>query len=147
MNTERRLLIERFTKASYHIYTSGQEVTVSTHERCFEIDKLLAARGVTQWAYLTAENPQAHIQSQERNTHANTRLEMKLRRMNKFFLFGEARDPDKQWPAEKSFFIFDLNEQDAKILAKEFDQAAFLHGVWGEIPRIIFTSDAQPSAK
>lgn len=54
---------------------------------------------------------------------------------------GEGQDKQKEWPAEKSFFIAGISLDNAKSLAVTFGQRAIVYGQLEQPARLIITLD------
>lgn len=125
MNAEYR--VEGFSKPIY----IGQNTT--------DADNVLSKNNRTEWAYLTAYNPMSCSLEEEENIRRNSELR-KL--VNDYIVIeGEGQDKQKEWPAEKSFFIAGISLDNAKSLAVTFGQRAIVYGQLEQPARLIITLD------
>ena len=125
MNAEYR--VEGFSKPIY----IGQNTT--------DADNILSKNNLTEWAYITAYNPMSCSLEEEENIRRNSELR-KL--VNDYIVIeGEGQDKQKEWPAEKSFFIARISLNNAKSLAVTFGQRAIVYGQLEQPPRLIITLD------
>ena len=125
MNAEYR--VEGFSKPIY----IGQNTT--------DADNILSKNNLTEWAYITAYNPMSCSLEEEENIRRNSELR-KL--VNDYIVIeGEGQDKQKEWPAEKSFFIAGISLDNAKSLAVTFGQRAIVYGQFEQPARLIITLD------
>lgn len=125
MNAEYR--VEGFSKSIY----IGQNTT--------DADNVLSKNNRTEWAYITAYNPMSCSLEEEENIRRNSELR-KL--VNDYIVIeGEGQDKQKEWPAEKSFFIAGISLDNAKSLAVTFGQRAIVYGQLEQPARLIITLD------
>lgn len=91
-------------------------------------------------AILTAWNPQSQLLSSNENKTRNNELNSSLSKYSVFNAIGQGSGlSDKSWPAEESYFIPGIKEEEANKLAVEYGQYAY---VWLESERtasLIFT--------
>lgn len=91
-------------------------------------------------AILTAWNPRSEPLTIKENTQRNSELYSYLLQKNFIVLKAMGQGRDKNWPAEESFFISGLNKKEAKQIAIQFEQNAY---VWIEREKpiaLIFSS-------
>jgi len=125
MNAEYR--VEGFSKPIY----IGQNTT--------DADNILSKNNLTEWAFITAYNPMSRSLEEEENIRRNSELR-KL--VNDYIVIeGEGQDKQKEWPAEKSFFIAGISLDNAKSLAVTFGQRAIVYGQLEQPARLIITLD------
>ena len=88
---------------------------------------------------LTAWNPRSKTLSLEENKTRNNKLHSYLKNNNYTVYKALGQGNDASWPAEESFFIVELNKDDAEKIAVEHGQYAY---VWCESEKtasLIFT--------
>ena len=125
MNAE--YCVEGFSKPIY----IGQNTT--------DADNILSKNNLTEWAFITAYNPMSCSLEEEENIRRNSELR-KL--VNDYILIeGEGQDKQKEWPAEKSFFIAGISLDNAKALAITYGQRAIVYGQLEQPARLIITLD------
>ena len=78
---------------------------------------------------LTAWNPKSQLMSLQQNKKLNIELKETLQKNNFTILNALGQGADSSWPAEESFFITGLTQQEAEKLAVDFGQNAY---VWLE---------------
>ena len=79
------------------------------------------------WAYITAENPRSRPLSPSENTERTARLIQQVEHAGFEYWRGEGRGTDGDWPPEQSLLIFDIPNEEARRLAVEFDQNAYVY--------------------
>ncbi|GMR16323.1 MAG: hypothetical protein BMS9Abin31_0650 [Gammaproteobacteria bacterium] len=80
-------------------------------------------------AILTACNPQSQALSSKENESRNSELKLYLQQHNYSVLKALGQGSGKDWPAEESFFILNIQKQEAEKLAIDYGQYAY---VWLE---------------
>lgn len=106
--------------------TGSQRIALkigSTNER---LDDLFSDVSGYFGAFLTASNPRSKCLSVEENECRSKRLRALLKAQNFTFLEGYSTDPDEKWPKEESFLIFNLQQEEATAIGREFEQNAYL---------------------
>lgn len=89
------------------------------------LDLLLEARGLSEWALLTAWNPKSVERPEEENRLAQGRLVGKLDGYQ--ILAGRSEAPDGSW-GEPQVLVLGIPRWEALELAREAGQAAMLAG-------------------
>ena len=94
-------LITAYNEAEYRVNGFSEPIYIGKYSE--DADKVLSKNNLTEWAYITAYNPMSCSLEEEENIRRNSELR-KL--VNDYIVIeGEGQDKQKEWPAEKSFFI------------------------------------------
>jgi hypothetical protein len=122
----------------YCVETPDSRFALRIGQPSAELDRLLANKQESRWAYLTACNPKSNRQSDAENEHAQRQL-LKMLTAEGYLLFfgigiGEAGD----WPPEPSVLVVGIDELAAVALGRQFGQAAIVVGRVGESPRLVW---------
>lgn len=95
-----------------------------------ELDRLLTARGLRCWAYLTAHNPNSEAFAADENQRRHGRLETHVSARGYGAFPGEGVGDDQTWPPEASLLILGIPRSEAMALGLAHGQRAV---VWGEL--------------
>jgi hypothetical protein len=90
---------------------------------------------------LTAANPASHIQPDAQNQQTHALLCCELHGRGKRFFPGENVDPSGRWPVEHSVLVLDLSPAQARSLARQFGQLAYVWCDATATPRLRLTED------
>lgn len=101
------------------------------------LDALLAARGASSAAFVTAANPRSERLSEADNAARLAALEEAVRKLGHSYLRGEGRDATGQWGAEASFLVLGISKQDARSLGRAFGQNALVFVERGHAPQLV----------
>ena len=102
------------------------------------LDALLAQRGVRSWAFLSACNPRSVPAPPGVNRQQATRLRQLLAARRWTWLEAAGIPRDRRRAPEPSVWIGGISERDARRLAQQFRQNAFLAGRRGRPARLIW---------
>ena len=119
-----RQLLEKYTNASYHVHSSGEDYPFRIGGSNTALQGLLGRFGAGTACLITACNPYSRPFPDEVNREANDHLREELTRRGLTFLTGEGSDPDGEWPAEESFLVFDLPQEMVADLCRRYRQNA-----------------------
>ena len=121
-------LLAAYQATTYTARLGESDVRLRVGARCPQLDRELAARKLSSWAYLTACNPG----SQPLPTTENRERQQELRRAVEdggWACFPGAGVPDTStWTPEESLLILGIQRRSALELARRFGQLAI---VWG----------------
>lgn len=67
-------VIQAYVGTSYWVETGDRRICLRIGEFSHALDELLVAFGVTDWAYVTAYNPESVVLSREENEERQNRL-------------------------------------------------------------------------
>lgn len=104
------------------------------------LDALLAARGLDQWAWLTAVNPRSQPLPPAENRRRMADLLSRLQ--GRLWLRGEAVSDRGDWPAEPSVLVLGMSRAEAVALARSYQQNAILFGERGGLAHLVWIRDA-----
>ena len=104
-----------------------------------EIDALLRCNQRTEWAFITAWNPDGEIVSPEKNGKANQSLLLELQQKQYVILPGWGIGDDRQWPPEASFLVVGMNREEAMLLGNRYKQRAVVIGTLGQPAILSYT--------
>lgn len=94
------------------------------------------------FAYITAYNPHSTTLTPEENQLRQQELLRVLQSRNYAFLTGQSIPEGGAWEPEQCAFVFDLPVNITRELCLLYQQDAAVIGYRGDIPKLLFTSDA-----
>ncbi|UJP05163.1 MAG: DUF3293 domain-containing protein [Nitrosomonas sp.] len=112
--------------AIYRINTKPQPIDVQIGRKSLSLARLLHQTAYRSAVILSGCNPLSELISDFRNQHAHELLRLELHRCGYFFMEGQNIDPCGDWPAEKSFLIFGIDQACACALGCRFRQNAIV---------------------
>lgn len=99
-------------------------------------DRLVAAFGQREWAFITAWNPGSKVLGSRANHARHARLLARLDDEGLTWLSGRGHDPEGKWDAEESVFVIGCSFERAREIGAEFGQNAVVVGVVGGTARL-----------
>lgn len=133
-------LIQAYLNTHYHVDGFEQPIRIGRHSD--ELQGTLADRNSVTWAYITAFNPGSVRLPDAENSERHEELRARLTGFH--VMEGEGRDPNDDWPAERSFLVIGITLEHAEELAKEFGQRAIVFGEKGGVARLVETLRENP---
>lgn len=127
-----------YRATSYRVDDVGQCFAIRVGERCAPLDALLGARGVEEWAYLTAHNPGGRAEPAVANERAQAQLEAELAAAGRETLRGASTADGGDWPPEPSVLVLGLPRAEALVIARRHGQEALVAGRRGAAAELIF---------
>jgi len=122
----------------YEVDDGGVRFAIRIDAPCAALDALLAARGVEEWAYLTAWNPGGQRAAEAANRAAQARLEAELAAAGRPFLRGASVADAGDWPPEPSLLVLGMPRAEALALAARYGQEAIVAGRRGGVAELLF---------
>jgi Protein of unknown function (DUF3293) len=104
-----------------------------------ELDALLHETGRECAAFITAWNPMCQLLGFQENQSRQQILLDELKAMGFLTLPGTGQHPSNGWPGEESVLVLGLQLNEAKTLAKKFEQLAFVWAGRGRPVELIET--------
>jgi hypothetical protein len=101
------------------------------------VDRLLSRFKVRSAVFITAWNPFSTQRKKLANQRAQRQLNFELRRRKIFFLDGEGRGDDEDWPPERSVLAFGVSRNAAASLGRRFRQNAVVFVRYGKVPELL----------
>ncbi|MEJ7709021.1 MAG: DUF3293 domain-containing protein [Pyrinomonadaceae bacterium] len=134
-----RELEEAYRRTTYVVEVSGKkEIHLRIGERSAALDNLLSDRRMSHWAFVSAFNPRSNRLSDAENAERHQQLVRRVRELGCAMLPGRGVGDNPAWPAEASLLIFQLAPEDARRLAREFEQNAFVVGRKNDPAELLF---------
>ena len=90
-------------------------------------------------AFITAYNPFSEALPEYKNKERQAALEHDLKKRRLQFIDGIGQHPSGDWPGEPSVLILDLDLSAATVLAKHYEQNAFVWCGRDGVPQLVAT--------
>lgn len=129
-------LIQAYRETHYRV-ECVEPFTLKVDQVSSEVLKALAKRGLKCCAFVTALNPYSIAMKAEENTILERKLNLHLNAQGLNHTPGEGVHPSNGWPAERSSLIWGVSETNAREIAEEFQQDAFIWVGEGGVPELI----------
>ena len=126
---------QAFLETSYIIHLQG-EIVLRIGEMPADLLKQLPS--LETWAFITAWNPLPDILSKAENDVRNAALQRHLIDQGYTVHNGIGISKDQSW-SEESFFIENINLDDARQASAKFGQLAFVYGDRKNGNQLVFT--------
>lgn len=119
-----------------HYLVDKPSLSIRIGELHPELDGHLSKTEFTHWSYLTAWNPGSRRLSQEENAARQDALLQIVGALDLPYAEGRSTHPTNDWPDEESVLIIGIELAQARALARDFGQLAFVTGSIGEAARL-----------
>ncbi|SFG28535.1 DUF3293 domain-containing protein [Pontibacter chinhatensis] len=119
-------LMEAYHITDYCFTVNNQEYTIRFDDENVAFTFFLEANRIEKWAFITAWNPYSVSMPITYNTEQQQLMLPKLEGCKKWK--GEERGRDGCWTPEESYFVADINREEAIALGQEFGLNAILVG-------------------
>ena len=140
-NDERSAVHDAFARTEFRAQIGRERLGIRVGEPNAALDELLAERGVSSWAYLTAWNPHAVRLSPAENALRHDELVRTLAAQGLSHFEGEGVGDSGEWPPERSVLIIGIAPEEATQLARRFAQEAIVVGARGQVARLLFCAE------
>ena len=130
-------LLAAYLATTYTARLGELEVRIRVGSRCPRIDRELAERNLSCWAYLTACNPGSQPLSAAENRDRQHTLRCAVHDGG-WACYPGAGVPDAStWEPEESLLILGIQRQPALQLARRFGQLAIVWGIRGSAAELL----------
>ncbi|MEM7369797.1 MAG: DUF3293 domain-containing protein [Bacteroidota bacterium] len=135
MNIEDDSLLNSFLRTAYVLFPDGEtilkELCIRIGDNNHQLLPILQTMNLTDWAFITAWNPQVQALSRTENEERNQQLEKDLMPYAVFRGEGRPQLAD-DWEAEQSFWVPGIAEEEAIRLGRKYNQRAIIQGKWNQ---------------
>ena len=135
-------LEQAYRATTYWVETPDEWIPLRVGRTSERLDALLAARGVSTWAFLTSDNPGSRRLRPAENESRRRALEAALDPAAILPGLGVGdppAEPDAEpWPPERSFLVLGIGREEAMDLARRQGQKAILFGTRGGPAELVF---------
>ena len=119
-------LIKAYREAVYVVHLGDREIALQVNQASGQLAELMHEWEVSTAAFLTACNPYRHTLDAQENEARQKKMWADAQPMCPKIFPGIGRDKDGQWPHELSMLTLGIHLEDAKSLATQYQQNAFL---------------------
>ena len=126
-------LLEAYKATCYEILNPKIEIFIGQENE--ELQTFLKENEIKSWCFITAWNPYSRALSKDENEELNSQLKNDLKPYKIYSAQG--KDSIGNWPPELSFFVANIDENDAIALGKKYQQNAFVYGILNEKVKLI----------
>jgi len=112
-------------------------LTLLVDEHSLELADLHLKYGVARSAFITACNPHSMAITDAANMARHADLSSYLQQSGLTYLEGVGQHPHNAWPGEPSYLVLGLAMPDAKALATELEQNAFVWSGEDAVPKLV----------
>jgi len=119
-------LVKAYCEADYVIHLADRDIVLKVGKTNPELAILMRRYEVTTAAYLTAFNPFSAVSSSQENDLNQSALIADIYSLGLKYVLGEGRDVANLWASEASVLAMGISFESAEILAKRYQQNAFL---------------------
>ena len=138
---ERFAVHDAFARTEFRAQVGRERIAIRVGEPSAALDALLAERGASTWAYVTAWNPHATHLPPAENAKRHDELVRSLAAEARPFFEGEGVGDSGDWPPERSVLVLGIREADALRLARRFGQEAIVAGVRSQPARLVYCGE------
>lgn len=121
-------LLAAYARATYRVDLPSGAVFLQVSAPAPEIDRRLAAKGLSGFAFLSAANPGSVVLSDEENRRRHLQLGERLHALGLSGIAGESYETASGGWREASLLVCGIEREAAIALAREFGQMALLYG-------------------
>jgi len=138
-NAPREALEAAYRRTLYRVAVPGRgPLDLRVGRRSRRLDRLLAALGCRDWAFVTAWNPGSRSLPAWRNALRSRRLARALERLGYCTLLGLGVADDDRWRSEVSLLVVGMPAARALRIARLFGQNAIVAGRRGGDARLLW---------
>ena len=138
MNKEISTLETQYESTTFRVEVPRGYLDIRLGNRHPPIDRLLERLGATEWAYITAWNPQSQAVSHAQNGIAQEQLKQCLRAHGLHFYQGDGIPDAGDWTPERSVWVAGIGRQDAIDIGGQFGQTAIVVGTNGGVAELVY---------
>ena len=130
-------LLEAYLTTQYCASTPQGVINIQIDKPHPDLDLLLEAHDVEEWAFITATNPFSEELPPEENTARHEQLVQKVKELGYVAFEGAGVPASQEWNPEVSLLILGIDEDTAVEIGREFNQNAIVRGWYGEVAELV----------
>lgn len=127
-----------YEATDFVVENGAKSIVIRIGRKSDEIDRMLAARKMDSWAFITAFNPRSEQLTENENSSRHHQLLTLISARGYEFMDGYGIGSSGNWPSERSLFIFSIDREVATMIGKQFGQNAIVAGRFGEVPELVW---------
>ena len=129
-------LLCAYLQTTYRVLANSGPIDLRVGTGSAQLDSLLLASQSRTWAIVTASNPRSQQLPEQENAARNEQMMLAIRAGGWRCIDALGVPDDADWVAEQSFLVIGINRDDARELARRWNQNAFVCGRRGEPPQL-----------
>lgn len=133
-------LIQAYRETNYRVHLGAVDIEsfiLKVTSFSEPLERLHRKYGVDCSAFITACNPWSRPTSDGENTQHMDDLTKILQARSLHWHPGSGQHPVNEWPAEPSILVMGLSLAAARVLARSFDQNAFIWNGSDAVPQLV----------
>ncbi len=130
-------IIKAYRSARYRVMGTEPPFVLRVDEPSVELASLLKNSKGQGAAFITVDNPQSRVVSNEQNLQARRSFMKEIEEKGFQFYLGVGEDPVGQWPGEQSFLVLGISLETAENLGNKYGQNAVLWAGLKGVPQLI----------
>lgn len=123
----------------------GARMEIRIGARHPELDQLCTARGIAEWAFVTACNPGSQLLPVAENSRRLALLREDVRALELALFEGNGEPADASWQPEPSVLVLGVTRPEALSLGRRYEQHAIVVGSVGDVARLVWCDDDSPT--
>jgi len=131
-------LLAAYIQTTYWVSSQPQPIGLRIGQKSAVLARVLAARRVSRWAFVTAWNPRSQLHSHWYNIAREHALFREICRRGLQWLPGLAIGDGSDWPAEPAMLILGMSRAEARRLGRRFQQNAVVVGKRDGVARLVW---------
>jgi hypothetical protein len=131
-------LLAAYVQTTYWVSSQPQPIGLRIGQKSALLARLLAARQVSQWAFVTAWNPRSQLRSDWYNIGRENALLREVCRRGLQWLPGLAAGDGSDWPAEPAMLVLGISRAEARRVGRRFRQNAVVVGERGGVAQLVW---------
>ena len=133
-------LLEQYKSADYYIEAIPPFI-LKIGIFSYELSKIYETSHQTKAGLISASNPRSKKLPNEINKERNKNLEEMIQEKGLNYIYGEGKCGQDDWDGEESFLILGIDQKQAMIFGKAFDQNAIVWCGKNAIPELILLNE------
>jgi hypothetical protein len=129
-------LLQAYAETHYTVHTD-EKFTLKIGELSSSLLHLFHQTNALCAAFVTAYNPFSESLPEYKNKELQAQLEADLKKRSLNFIDGIGQHPSGDWPGEPSVLVLDLDLAAATVLAKHYQQNAFVWCGRDGVPQLV----------
>ena len=146
MTTINSHLLEQYKSADYYIEAIPPFI-LKIGIFSYELSKIYETSHQTKAGLISASNPRSKKLPNEINKERNKNLEEMIQEKGLNYIYGEGKCGQDDWDGEESFLILGIDQKQAMIFGKAFDQNAIVWCGKNAIPELILLNEGSTDDK
>lgn len=133
-----------YRETTFEADTPVGRVELRVGGRDAQLDRLLEYCSAREWAFLTAWNPDGTFTEEAENRRRQEALESDLAERDLEVFPGQAIPDSPDWAPEQAALCIGIDRDEARDVAREFDQEVFIRGERGEEAELLSCDTGEP---